>query len=114
MTTPDISRRASMPTWSIATIAGIFGLFYAYVVWSAVGLLIVRANDVLGLNGLGWGVMLFAVAFPILVFAGAFALGWKRSAWQFALILFAGLCLAAVFWLDIIAYTSTNASIYGG
>lgn len=102
-----------MPTWLIATIAGIFGLFYAYAVWGAVDFLVLQAGGALGLNGLGWFVLLFAVVFPILVFAGAFALGWRRSAWQFALLLLAGLGLAAVFWLDILAYAATSFALYG-
>lgn len=111
----DIARRRSaLPTWLVATIAGFFGLFYAYAVWGAVGFLIAQANGTLGLNGLGWFVLTFAVAFPILVFAAAFALGWKRRAWQFALLLLAGLGVAAVLWLNVLAYAATSFSLYGG
>lgn len=109
------SRRAALPTWIIATISGLFGLLYAYVVWNAVTLLAYQASGVLGLNGLGWFVLLLAVVFPIVVFAVAFAIGWRRSAGVFALILLAGLALVAVFWLNVLAYAyAYGASLLGG
>ena len=51
------------PTWLVATIAGGFGLFYAYAVWNALGNLIAAAP--LGLNALGWFLWVFATVFPI-------------------------------------------------
>jgi hypothetical protein len=104
------TRRTAMPVWLIATIAGFFGLFYAYVVWNAVTLLAYQASGALGINGLGWIVLLVAVLFPIVVFAIAFALGWRRTGLRFAAILLAGLAVVAVFWVDILAY----AYAYGG
>lgn len=97
------------PTWAVVAISVIFGLFYAYALWNALAFLIEQATGPLGLNGYGWFVLLLAVAFPLVAFAIAFALSWRRSAWQFALVLFAGLCVVAVFWLNVIAY----AAVYG-
>lgn len=97
-----------MPTWLAAVVAGAFGLFYAYAVWNAVAFLVQQASGTVGLNGLGWGLLLFAAAFPVLVFAGALALGLRRGAGSFALILLAGLGLVAVFWLDVVAYSLVN------
>ena len=65
---------------SIATIAGVFLLLYAYVVWSALAFLIQQASGVEGLSGYGWFVLLLPIVFPLVVFAGAFAIGWKRNA----------------------------------
>jgi hypothetical protein len=96
------------PTWLVATIAGVFGLFYAYAVWNALGNLIQAAP--LGMNALGWFLWIFATLFPILVFGVAFALGFRRPAGTFALIMLTGLALTAVFWLDVVAYTTTNTS----
>ena len=103
-------RRAALPVWLVATVAGVFGLVYAYVVWNAVAFLVVQAGGTVGLNGLGWFVMLFAVVFPIVVFAAAFALGWRRPLIAFALIMLSGLALVAVFWLNVLGY----AYAYGG
>jgi hypothetical protein len=103
------------PTWLVATIAGAFGLFYAYAVWNAVAFLIDQASGVLGLNGLGWAVLLFAVAFPIIVFAVALGIGMKRPPGHLALVLLTGLGLVAVFWLNVIAYAFTyGSSLVGG
>lgn len=104
------SRRPfAMPTWLVASIAGAFGLFYAYAVWNAVAFLIEQATGTLGLNGAGWALLLAAVVFPIVVFAVAFALAARRTAGAFALVLLAGLGLVAVFWLNVVAY----AAVYG-
>lgn len=102
-------RKTALPTWLVATIAGGFGLFYAYAVWNALAFLIDQANGPLGLNGAGWALLLAGVVFPIAAFAVAFALGSRRKAGPFALVLLAGLGLVAVFWLDIVAY----AAVYG-
>lgn len=96
-------------TWLVATIAAAAGLFYAYAVWNAVGFLVAQATGPLGLNGLGWVVLLLPVVLPMAVFAAAFALGFRRRAWQLALLLVAGLGVVAVFWLNIVAY----AAAYG-
>lgn len=103
-------RRATLPVWLIATVSGAFGLLYAYVVWNAVAFLVVQAGGSVGLNGLGWFVMIFAVVFPIVVFAAAFSLGWRRGLAPFALIMLSGLALVAVFWANVLAY----AYAYGG
>lgn len=111
MTGATQSRRTSaLPTWAVATIAGFFGLLYAYVVWNAVTLLSYQASGALGINGLGWVVLVLAAVFPIGVFAVAFALGWRRTALRFMAILLTGLALVAVFWVNVLAY----AYAYGG
>ncbi len=108
-------KRPALPVWIIATIAGIFGLFYAYALWNAVDFLIRQASGPLGLNGAGWGLLLAAVAFPAIAFAVAFALGWRRRALDLALVLLAGLAVVAVFWMNVVAYAAMNgASLLGG
>jgi hypothetical protein len=113
--TADRAARPATPTWLVATIAGGFGLFYAYAVWNAVAFLIDQATGVLGLNGLGWAVLLFAVAFPIIVFAVALGIGMKRPPAHFAMILLTGLGLVAVFWLNVVAYAfAYGTALVGG
>lgn len=112
--TTDAAASAPLPaqrmsTWVIVTISVLFGLFYAYALWNAVAFLIAQATGSLGLNGYGWFVLLLAVVFPLIAFGIAFALGRRRVWWQFALVLFAGLCVVSVFWLNVIAY----AAVYG-
>ncbi|GAA1959703.1 hypothetical protein GCM10009776_22840 [Microbacterium deminutum] len=96
------------PTWLVATIAGGFGLFYAYAVWNALGNLTQAAP--LGLNALGWIIWIFATVFPILAFIAAFTVGYRGPALHLALVMLTGLALTAVFWLDVVAYTTTRTS----
>lgn len=110
----DAVARRRLPTWLVVTIAGLFGLFYAYVVWSAVALLIQQVNGPLGLNGLGWFVYILPIVFPLIAFGIAFAIGARRAAGQFAIVLLAGLTLSAAFWLAIVGYGTTSYRLYGG
>ncbi|GAA1528636.1 hypothetical protein HD600_002473 [Microbacterium ginsengiterrae] len=89
-------------------ILGLAGLFYAYGVWNAVAYLVTVAQ--FGLNGYGWFVLLFSVLFPVLVFTAAFALGRRRGALEFAVVLAAGLALVAVFWMNVVAMSVSNMS----
>lgn len=110
----ETSVRRPHPVWVIVAVAGAFGLFYAYIVWSAIGFLVQQATGPLGLNGYGWFVLLLAVVFPALAFGAAFALGYRRRIWEFALILLTGLALSAVFWMNIVAYAAiAGASLLG-
>ena len=103
------------PTWVVAAVSGFFGLFYAYTLWNAVDFLIKQATGTLGLNGMGWLVLSFAVVFPAIVFAVTVGLGHKRRVGDLALMLVAGLALVAVFWLNVVAYTEVNgAFLLGG
>lgn len=115
-TAPDAARAASRrnPTWLVATIAGAFGLFYAYAVWNALGNLLQAAQLPTGLNAFGWFIWIFAAVFPIVAFAVAFAIGHRRPAHHFFLVMLTGLALTAVFWLNVVAYTTLNtASLLG-
>lgn len=106
------------PTWLVATIAGLAGLFYAYAVWNAIGNLVatlgVFADAGLTLNALGWFIWIFAALFPLLVWGGAFALGYRRAAHELFLVMITGLALVAVFWLNVVAYTTLNSASFLG
>ncbi len=105
-TTPVAAgKRRALPTWLIVTISVLFGLFYAYFVWNAVDFLVQAASGAQPLNGYGWFVLLLSVVFPLVAFGVAFAVGWRRSWWQFSLVLVTGLCVVAVFRLNILTYS---------
>ncbi len=108
MTTSTSHRAATVPTWRVATVAGLFGLFYAYAVWAGVGLLVAPSPE---RTTVGWVVLAFATVFPIIVFAAAFALGYRRRPAAFALILLTGLGLVAVFLLNVLAYALTSGVV---
>lgn len=102
------------PTWLVATIAAVTGLFYAYALWNALGNLIQAAQLPTGLNGLGWFIWIFAVLFPVAAWGVAFALGYRRPPHELLLIMLSALALVAVFWLNVVAYTTLNtASLIG-
>ncbi|WP_296195313.1 bacitracin resistance protein [uncultured Microbacterium sp.] len=114
-TTRPARKTAALPVWLVTTIAVIFGLFYAYAVWAAVAFLITQASGPLGLNGYGWFVLLLAVFFPLIAFGVAFAIGWRRRALPFALVLLAGLGVVGAFWINVIAYAAAyGAQMLGG
>lgn len=100
------------PAWIVATIAGIFALLYAYAVWSGISQLVqsvqAAAASGLSLNALGWIVWLLAIVLPILVFAIAVSFGRVRGLRTLIVLLLVGLSIVAVFWLDVMAYTSVN------
>ena len=110
----SIERRT--PTWLVATISGLAGLFYAYAVWNAIGNLVVTLGAFgdagLTLNALGWFIWIFAAVFPLLVWAAAFALGYRRAPHQLLLLMVTGLALVAVFWLNVVAYTTLNSASF--
>lgn len=102
------------PTWLVATISGLAGLFYAYAVWNAIGNLIQTIGFYgeagMSLTALGWVVWIFAALFPLLVWGSAFALAYRRAAHELFLVMITGLALVAVFWLNVVAYTTLNTT----
>jgi len=108
------ARTRHLPTWLLVAISGLFGLFYAYVVWSSVALLVQQVNGPLGLNGLGWFVYILPIVFPLLACGIAFASGQRRKAGELAIALLAGLTLSAAFWLAVVGYGTTSYGLYGG
>ena len=82
--------------------------------WNAIGNLIqsvqIAGDNGLSLNALGWFIWIFAALLPILAFAVAFAIGYRRPLHHFLLVMFTGLALSAVFWLNVVAYTTLNTA----
>lgn len=108
------TERALNARWYMTTIGVLFGLFYAYLVWQAIASLVTGVSGPLGLNVMGWFVWLMAALVPVLAFTVAFRLGQKRGKLGAALLLFAGLGLAVVFWLNILSYATLNAAALVG
>jgi hypothetical protein len=80
----------------IAT-AVVFGLFYAYALWSALGRLI---------DGAPAGLALLGVAVPIVLFVIALWLGVRRTLGDKALIYVVGLLASAALSFSIIGFES--------
>jgi hypothetical protein len=112
------AKRGKTPTWLVAAISGVTGLFYAYAVWNAIGNLVatlgVFGDAGLTLNALGWFIWIFAAVFPLLVWGGAFAIGYRRAPHELLLVMLTGLAVVAVFWLNVVAYTTLNSASFLG
>ena len=110
----SVRAKGKTPTWLVATISGLVGLFYAYAVWNAIGNLIETIGFYgeagMSLTALGWLVWIFAALFPLLVWGSAFALAYRRAAHELFLVMITGLALVAVFWLNVVAYTTLNTT----
>lgn len=107
MTGRPIAGRPATPTWLRTVITGVFALLYAYAVWNAIGNLVqvVQALPAhTALNATGWFLWLFAAALPVIVFAVALGVCWQRRAFAMLLVMFTGLTVVGVFWLDVQGY----------
>lgn len=112
------AKRGKTPTWLVAVISGLVGLLYAYAVWNALGNLVVTL-EIFGdagvtLNALGWFIWIFAAVFPLVVWGGAFAIGHRRAPHELFLVMLTGLAVVAVFWLNVVAYTTLNSAAFVG
>ncbi|UJP11238.1 hypothetical protein L2X99_06765 [Microbacterium sp. KUDC0406] len=90
-------------------VTGVAGLAYAYLIWNAIAFLISVAP--FGLQAMDWVALLFAAVLPALVFTAAIVLARRRSLWQYAIVLLAGLGLAAVFWLNVLSYMMRSIAL---
>ena len=99
--------RPATPLWLAVTIAVLFGVFYAYDVWEAVGNLVglnIQAAA-LGVPLTGWGVALLVVALlvPFLAFGVALWLGRRRGPLVQVVLLLTGYALVQALTLDLSA-----------
>jgi len=93
------------PAWLAVTLAVLFGLFYAYDVWEAVGNIVGLSRNAQSLDtqlsGFGWTVLIGAIVMPVLLFVAAFWLGRSRAPLGQALLYIVGLCASAAVSLDV-------------
>ncbi|MEF3405344.1 hypothetical protein [Agromyces sp. CCNWLW203] len=100
--------RSATPFWLAITIAVLFGVFYAYDVWEAVGNLVgmnVTAGELgVAITGAGWALLLAGIAVPLLVFGAAFWLGRRRSPLVQVVLYLAGYALVQVLAADFASF----------
>jgi hypothetical protein len=99
--------RPATPLWLAVTIAVLFGVFYAYDVWEAVGNLVglnIQAAA-LGVPLTGWGVALLVAALvvPFLAFGVALWLGRHRGPLVQVVLFLVGYALVQALTLDVSA-----------
>lgn len=92
--------------WLSLVVAALFGLFYAYDVWEAIGNLFGVPAEYSAL-GIGdrtpWWLLWLGVAIPPVVFALAIVIGRRRNVFGRALIFLVGLAVVAGLTLAVIA-----------
>jgi hypothetical protein len=107
---------APMPFWLQVSLAVLFGLFYAYDVWEAVGNLVGLTQTAAALDatltGATWAVLLIAIVLPIALFALAFTLGRRRGALMQAALYLLGLAVSAAWSLDILAAVASFLPVF--
>lgn len=95
--------------WLSLTVAAIFGLFYAYDVWEAIGnLFLVPADYAQFMAGdkVPWWLLWLGVALPPVVFALAVIVGRRRNVLGRALIFLVGLAVVAALTFGVYAVGS--------
>lgn len=112
--TPEVSKTDNKRRygWLSLTIAAVFGLFYAYDVWEAVGNLIgvPKVYDGLGLTAqTPWILLVAALIIPIVVYGLVLLLGLRRNAGERAILLLTGLAVSNALALATVA---TNSLIF--
>jgi len=89
--------------WASITIAVIFGILYAYVLWGAIGNLVGLSQ--LDVPNVPWALLILDIGLPVVVFAAAFWLGRHRS-WRARLLIYVvGLALLACCTVGSFAYS---------
>jgi hypothetical protein len=93
--------------WLSLAVAGVFGIFYAYDLWEAIGNLVNLPvfYSAFGLDSaqLPWWLLWVGVLIPPAVFAAAFLIGRRHPLSVKALVFFAGLAVVAALSLGVIA-----------
>jgi hypothetical protein len=92
--------------WLSISIAIVFGLLYAYVLWNAVGNLINLPKELGELTP--WWLLIVDVAVPVFAFVVAFLLGRRASVAARSLFFFIGLTVVACSTVASIAYVQTH------
>jgi len=99
--------RSATPLWLVVTIAVVFGVFYAYDVWEAVGNLVglnLYAGQLeVALTAYGVALLVVGIAVPFLAYATAFWLGRHRGPLAQIVLFLAGYALVQALSADVAA-----------
>ncbi|WP_448005093.1 hypothetical protein [Agromyces bauzanensis] len=100
-----VAPRPATPLWLAVTIAAIFGVLYAYDVWEAVrdlvGVSLMVGDLGVSLAGIGIALLIAALLVPILVYALAFWLGYRRDPLAQVVLFLAGYAVVQALTLDL-------------
>lgn len=94
------------PAWLSWTVAVVFGLFFAYDVFEAIGNLvgILTLSSQLGpMNALAWVILPATILLPLAAFAIAYWTGRGKRIREQAVRYFVALCVVAALWQSVLA-----------
>lgn len=94
------------PIWLAWTVAVLFGLFFAYDVFEAIGSLVgmLAYSSQLGpMNILGWIILPASIVLPLVAFAIAYWTGRGKRIREQAVRFFVALCVVAALWQSVLA-----------
>jgi ABC-type phosphate transport system permease subunit len=96
------------PLWLSISIAVVFGVFYAYDLWEAVGNLFgmnITADGLgVAITGAGWALLIAALVLPLLVFGTAIWLGRRRGPFAQVVLFLVGFALVQVLAADVTSF----------
>ena len=97
---------------STLAVAAVFGLFFAYATWAAIGNAIRLADTYSKLElSAPWGLFILGIVVPVIVYAVVFLLGRRRPLLEFVIALFAGFALTCALGLGVVAL---NLAVFPG
>ena len=105
----DRASRKGRLGWLGLTLAALFGLFYAYDVWEAVGNLVGVPHyyESVGFAAsTPWALLIAALVFPFVIFIIVFVLGIRRNVGEKALLFITGLAVSNALALSTIGLNS--------
>ena len=109
ITADDRVSRSGRLGWLSLTLAALFGLFYAYDVWEAVGNLVGVPHyyEAIGFSAsTPWVLLIAALVFPFVIFVVVFLLGIRRNVGEKALLYVTGLAVSNALALSTIGLNS--------
>jgi hypothetical protein len=102
----DATVRTHKYSWPSIVVAAIFGILYAYILWTAIGNL-VQLPATLG-SVTPWWVLILDVALPVVAFVFAFLVGRRQPIGIRALLFFIGLAVISGAYVSSVAYVQTH------
>ncbi|GAB3616769.1 hypothetical protein GCM10027416_13260 [Okibacterium endophyticum] len=102
---PGASPAARTPLWLQYALLVVFGLFFAYDVWEAVGNLLVIAATASALEtsvtALGWVILVLSALLPLIAFGAAYLIGRRRGPISQVLLYLTALGTSAATYLSV-------------
>ncbi len=108
--TPVLSRPTKVGYgWPSIAVAIVFGLLYAYILWTAIGNLIALPGTFGAVTP--WWLLIIDVVLPVVVFVLAFLLGRRRPTLHRAVFFFIGLTVLSCVTIASIAWVQTHFGV---